>query len=157
MRRFRARRCSNNGKRRRADALRRLHLQLCRQNMGAAEGHQHCADGDHHQGHDGVDDHFLPEPPALQREDVPGLFGIVAELHPVAHLVIVPEGAVGTPLPGCPTALPSIADTSGEVSLQAYLSLIVVTRTRERQPFCQNPQFLPREIPELIAKFLLTF
>ena len=36
------------------------------------------------------------------------------------------ENSVGTPLPGCPTALPSIADTSGEVSLQEYLSLIVV-------------------------------
>ena len=37
------------------------------------------------------------------------------------------ENSVGTPLPGCPTALPGIADTSGEVSLQVYLSLIVVT------------------------------
>ena len=36
------------------------------------------------------------------------------------------EDSVGTPLPGCPTALPSMADTSGEVSLQEYLSLIVV-------------------------------
>ena len=36
------------------------------------------------------------------------------------------ENSVGTPLPGCPTAPPSIADTSGEVSLQEYLSLIVV-------------------------------
>ena len=36
------------------------------------------------------------------------------------------ENSVGTLLPGCPTALPSIADTSGEVSLHAYLSLIVV-------------------------------
>ena len=37
------------------------------------------------------------------------------------------ENSVGTPLPGCPTALPGIADSSGEVSLQVYLSLIVVT------------------------------
>ena len=37
------------------------------------------------------------------------------------------ENSVGTPLPGCPYALPGIADTSGEVSLQVYLSLIVVT------------------------------
>ena len=36
------------------------------------------------------------------------------------------ENSVGTPLPGCPTAPPNIADTSGEVSLQAYLSLIAV-------------------------------
>ena len=37
------------------------------------------------------------------------------------------ENSVGTPLPGCPSALPGIADTSVEVSLQVYLSLIVVT------------------------------
>ena len=44
------------------------------------------------------------------------------------HVIVmkVPkENSVGTPLPGCPTAPPSIADTSGEVSLQEYLSLIV--------------------------------
>ena len=45
------------------------------------------------------------------------------------HVIVTKEpkeNPVGTPLPGCPTALPCIADTSGEVSLQKYLSLIMV-------------------------------
>ena len=44
----------------------------------------------------------------------------------VVVMKVLKEYSVGTPLPGCPTALPSIADTSGEVSLQKYLSLIMV-------------------------------
>ena len=43
----------------------------------------------------------------------------------VVVMKVPKEYSVGTPLPGCPTALPSIADTSGEVSLQENLSLFV--------------------------------
>ena len=35
---------------------------LCRQDHRAADRHQGGAHGDHHQGHDGVDDHFLRQP-----------------------------------------------------------------------------------------------
>jgi hypothetical protein len=35
------------------------------------------------------------------------------------------QNFVGTPLLGCPTALPRIADTSGEMALQEHLSLNV--------------------------------